>query len=60
MNGYNVNATVSFSAWVYVEADTPEEAMALARGFRARDFDYDSATGEVEFNVEPAVEEVPF
>lgn len=58
MNAYNVNATVSFPAWVYIEADTPEAALETAKALRADDFDYDRGAGEVEFNVTPEVDKV--
>ena len=57
MTRYTVNATVSMAAWLDVEADTPEEALEEARASSASSFDYDTGTAEVEFNVEPAVEE---
>lgn len=56
MTRYTVNATVSMAAWLTVEADTPEEALQEARSVRAGDFDYDTGTAEVEFNVSPEVE----
>ena len=54
---YSVNATVSMFGWVEVQADTPEEALELAREYNARDFEVDAGTAEVEFNVQPTVEE---
>lgn len=59
MNGYNVNATLTFNGWVYIEADSAEEALEAARDLKARDFDYDP-DGRVDFDVTPAVEETPF
>ena len=56
MPRYTVNATVSMAAWLTVEADTPEEALQDAHSAPARDFDYDTSTAEVEFNVLPEVE----
>jgi hypothetical protein len=53
---YNVNATISFAAWVMVEAESPDAAMEEARDMSAGDFDYDTGTGEVDFNVTPEVE----
>ena len=58
MNTYQVNATLTVSAWVDVEADSAEEAMREAKGIAARDFEYDLGTAEVEFNVTPEVERV--
>ena len=58
MNAYHVNATLTFSGWVYIEADTPSDAVAVARELEARDFDYDPGSGLVEFNVTPEVTEV--
>lgn len=52
-----VNASITFAAWVMVEADTPEEALAEAQTFSADCFDYDTGTGDVEFNATPAVED---
>lgn len=61
MNAYNVNASVTFSAWVYIpDADSEADALEQAHGMKASDFDYDPSTGEVEFNVTPTVEEMPF
>jgi hypothetical protein len=59
MPWYSVNATVTFAAWVTVEADTPEDARELAEGYAARDFEFDPGTAEVEFNVTPEVELAP-
>jgi len=58
MTLYDVSATVSFIGTICVEADTPEAALEEAREFAARDFEFDPDTGDVEFNVTPAVEEV--
>lgn len=38
-----------------VEADTPEEARELAEEHDASYWDYDTGTGEIEFNVTPEV-----
>ena len=59
MPRYCVNATIDVAAWVYVEADTPEEALEEARSMSADLFETDTGTALVEFNVEPDVEEVP-
>jgi hypothetical protein len=56
MPNYSVTATVSFLGWVEVEADTEEAALDEARTRDASDFDLDPGTGDVEFNVTPAVE----
>lgn len=56
MPGYYVNATVSFLGALYVTADSPEEALEEAREARAADWDYDTGSGDVEFNVTPEVE----
>jgi len=42
--------------WVTVMADTPGEALEIARGMSADSFETDSGTAELDFNVEPAVE----
>ena len=55
MSAFTVNATLTFSGWVYIEANTPEDALAAARELEARDFDYDPGSGMVEFNVTPEV-----
>lgn len=60
MNAYNVYASLTFSGWVYIEAESPEAAVETAKGLEARDFDYDPGSGLVEFNVTPEVTEVPF
>lgn len=49
---------MTVAAWCEVEADSPEKAMEEAQHVDARDFDYDIATAEVEFNVTPATERV--
>ena len=56
MRTYSVNATMSVAAWVYVEADSPEDALQQAHSVPARDFEYDLGTAEVEFNVTPRVD----
>jgi hypothetical protein len=53
---FAVNATVSYIGWVRVEAESAEEALETARDLHARDFEVDTAGGQVEFNVTPAVE----
>lgn len=54
---FDVNATVSFPAWLRVEADDPEQALDVAREHDASYYDYDTGSGEVEFNVSPSVQE---
>ncbi len=56
MTRYSVNATVSYLGWVYVEADSEEDAVDAARELRASEYEYDNMSGEVEFNVTPVVE----
>jgi len=56
MPRYDVHATVSMIGWVTVMADTPGEALEIARGMSADSFETDSGTAELDFNVEPAVE----
>ena len=51
-----VNASITFAAWVIVEADNADEALTEAQHYSASDFDYDTGTGEVEFDVTPAVD----
>lgn len=53
---YTVNATISFSAWIVLEANSEREAIAEAQDRDASSFDYDASTGEVDFNVTPMVE----
>jgi hypothetical protein len=54
---YEVNASVWFPAWLEVESDSPEEALAEAKGYSARDFERDESSGQVEFDVQPQVTE---
>ena len=53
---YCVNATVSYAGWVYVDADSPEDAEDEALALSASLFEIDASTAEVEFNAEPLVE----
>lgn len=57
MNRYSVNASVTFPAWVYVEAETPDDALQEAQTYQPGDFDYDASAGEVSFNVAPVVDD---
>jgi len=57
MTTYTVNGTVSFAAWITVEASDPEAALLEAMNADPRDFDFDGQTAEVVFNVDPTVEE---
>lgn len=59
-NYYHVNATLTVPAWIEVEGDTEAEAMQNAREARPQDFETDMGGAEVEFNVTPAVAELPF
>jgi hypothetical protein len=56
MPRYCVNATKTVAAWLYVDADSPDDALEQARGSDARSFETDDGTAEVEFNVTPEVE----
>jgi hypothetical protein len=56
MTHYLVNATKTVCAWVVLEADSPEDALAQAAEIRASDFETDEGTAEVDFNVTPEVE----
>lgn len=60
MNIYMVSATMTVPAWIQVEADNEAEAMRSAREQRPADFSMDIGGAEVEFNVNPAVAELPF
>jgi hypothetical protein len=53
---YTVNGSVTFAAWVTVDAESPGDALDQARSLAADDFDYDTGTGEIAFDVSPAVE----
>ena len=56
MTRYQVNATISFPAWIEVEADSPEEAIEEASNSSAGLFDYDATSPDLDFNVTPEVE----
>jgi len=60
MPTYTVNASVTFAAWVDVEADSPEAAVEEAKGYSASSFEYDDSTGDIDFNVTPEVEPYAF
>jgi hypothetical protein len=53
---YDVTATISMRAWIRVEADSPEEAIAEAEEHSPSDYDYDRGTAEIDFNITPAAE----
>ena len=55
-----VNATLTVPAWVEVEAENEAEALNEARQQRPQDYNTDMGSAEVEFNVDPAVSELPF
>ena len=55
MPRYCVNASVTYLGWVYVEADSAEDAITEAEDV-SRDFEYDPGTAQVDFNVTPMVE----
>jgi len=57
VSGYTVNASLTMLAWVWIDADSPDEALQIARSLPPSDFDYDPGSGSVEFNVEPEVED---
>jgi hypothetical protein len=44
------------AAWATVDAVNPDEALAAARDLDTREWDYDTSTAELDFNVTPAVE----
>jgi len=54
---YCVNATMTVAAYLYVTATDPEDALRQAMEASPRDFDTDASTAEVEFNVDPTVEQ---
>lgn len=56
MSYYTVNGTKTVAAWVSVEADSEEEALAAAREIRATDWEHDDGTAEIDMDVTPAVE----
>jgi hypothetical protein len=56
MTTYDVNAAISFPAWLSVDAESPEDAQQIAEQASVSSFEYDASSGEVEFNVDPAVE----
>ena len=56
MSHYQVNASITYAAWIDVEADSPEAAVDEARGMPTSAFEYDAAVAEIEFNVIPEVE----
>ncbi len=57
MPWYTVYGSVTVIGWATVEADSPERAFELAQEVPARDFNFDIDTAEVEFNVDPQVDE---
>jgi hypothetical protein len=60
MSRYQVNGSVTFSAWVEVEAETPDEAIDEARNLDIRSgWEWDEGTAEIDLNVEPMVEPAP-
>lgn len=60
MNTYMVNATLTVPAWIEVEADNEAEALRTAREQRPQDYTLDIGAGDLEFNVDPTVAELPF
>ena len=60
MTLYMVSATLTVPAWIEVEADTEAEALRTAREQRPADYTIDIGGGELEFNVDPTVAELPF
>lgn len=58
MTRYSVNATLVASAWIEVEADSPEHAVQVAADYPTSAFEYDLGGADVEFNVSPAAEPV--
>ena len=60
MNIYMVSATMTVPAWIEVEADNETDALEQAKEARPQDFQWDTGGAEVEFNVDPAVAEMPF
>ena len=58
---YMVNATMTLPAWVEVEARNEQEALNIAQtDYSPREFETDPGGAELEFNVDPAVAEIPF
>ncbi len=55
MGLYEVNATVSMAAWVTLEADSETDALDKARELSAANYDTDTSTATLDFNVTPAV-----
>ena len=53
---YTVNATIDMAAWLTVEAESPEDALDMAQSADPSDFEFDTTTASVEFNVTPSVE----
>jgi hypothetical protein len=56
MPSYYVNVTVSMAGWIQIEADSKEEAIEEAMSRAPGDFECDTGTAEVEFNVTPEAE----
>jgi hypothetical protein len=56
MSRYSVYASITCVGWVTVEAESPEEAEALAYDTDGSDFEVDRMTAQVEFDITPMIE----
>lgn len=56
MTRYCLNASVTMVAWIYVVADTPDEALEEAEQADRSQWEWDEGTAEFEFNITPQYE----